>query len=121
MRKRLLQLGTLGFGVAPLVFGVMRATSPARDLRMLWMAAASGLGTAVVLTLLRSRIRTGSLVRQSTIVLVVATLLAAGTAYLLGAAAWFGVWAVALVLAGCWTAATACGALLRATPGGSPR
>ena len=120
MRKRLLQLGTFGFGLAPFAFGVMRAMSSARDLRMLWMAAASGLGAAIALAVMRGE-RAGSLVRQGAITLAFATLLAAGAAYLLGARAWFGVWAVAFVLAGCWTAATICRALLRAPGAASSR
>jgi len=105
---RLRLVAALLFGAAPFGFGLIRASSSARDLRMLWMAFAAAMGTAAVLAIAK---RPGgsrpAVIRRSVLILVVATTLAAGTAYLLGARAASGIWLVALVLAGCFAVSAA--------------
>ena len=85
--------------LAPVSFGLRRALSAASDRRMLWMALAAYAGAAVVYWLAPQGIRSSR--ARPVLILVVAAVLAAITAYWLGATAAFGVWAVAIVLAGC--------------------
>jgi hypothetical protein len=101
-------LGAIVFAAAPFVFAGIRAANAQHDLRMFWMALAALAGAAAVaaLGLPRGPGRRSLLVR-SALVLLVATLLAAFTAYRLGATAALGVWPVAFVLAFCWAAAYA--------------
>jgi hypothetical protein len=100
-------LGAMLFGAAPFVFAGIRAASAPHDLRMLWMALAALVGAAAVAVVGRPRGARRPLLVRSALVLLVATLLAAFTAYRLGATAALGVWPVALVLSFCLAAAYA--------------
>ena len=95
--------------LAPFAFGTIRAIQTGNDLRMLWMAFASGVGAVAVLALGNARGRKPGAGRQAAATFVIATLLAGATAYLLGARAAPGIWLVAMVLAVFWAAS---GALL---------
>jgi hypothetical protein len=102
------------FAVAPFAFGLFRFLETRSDVRMLWMAFASFLGALLVRAIAKRRGRKPNVVLTfSAVTLVVATLLAAATAYLLGATAPAGVWLVAFVLAFCWVASYAFDALSR--------
>ena len=88
----------LGLAAAPLALGAVRAFQQGNDLRMLAMAFASLLGVALVRTVGRSRSQ------RPIVVFAVATLavtaaLAAGVAFVLGATAAPGIWAIAVVFA----------------------
>ena len=86
---------SIALAILPFAFGLFRYAQ-ANDARMLWMAFA-----AFVAALLLYRLR------RPITTFIVATISAAGTAYALGASAWFGVWAVAVVLALCFTTSSA--------------
>ena len=87
----------------PVGFALIRALKTGTDFRSVWMLAVS-LAAAAVIT------RTWRLGRSAVlffgIVLVTCTVLSAGTAYILGASAAFGVWAVALAFGVCIAAAS---------------
>jgi hypothetical protein len=97
---------------APFIFGLIRAVA-AGDLRMLWMALAASLGAAAVRMAGKKRTQTPNAGLLSVATLLIATLLAGSTAYLLGATAAFGIWAVAVVLGLCLAASCALDALSR--------
>ena len=105
------------FGAAPLGFGLLRALRTGHDLRMFWMALASSIFAASVLGTAIGRRRSRHVVRvQAAVIFVVAMLLAAGVGYWLGARAWFGIWAVAAVLASCLAVASVLVAFARPGP-----
>ena len=113
-RQRTLYRLSIVFAAAPFVFALIRAVGSGGDLRMLWMALAALVGTAVIMALGRARRRgPRGIAALSTLALVAATLLAGGTAYRLGATAAAGIWPVAFVLSFCWVASFALGALAR--------
>jgi peptidoglycan/LPS O-acetylase OafA/YrhL len=90
------------FGAAPLGFGLLRAWGPGHDPRFVWMSLAPSLFAVGVLAAAIGRRRTRhAMINQSAAILVVATLLAGGMAFLLGARADPGVWAVAIVTGFC--------------------
>lgn len=94
-------------GAAPLGFGLFRAWRTGSDVRILWMALASSIFAAGVLAAATGRRRTRHAVRiQAAVILVVATLLAGGTGFALGATTGPGVWAVGAVLGFCLAAAS---------------
>ena len=102
------------FAVAPVGFATIRAVTTGSDVRMLWMAFASYVGTILVMAMARARGRT----RKDALVVALsvlgsATVLAALTAYLLGATAAAGIWPVAFVLAFCCAMSCALGMLSR--------
>ena len=102
------------FAVAPFAFGLFRFLATRSDLRMMWMAFASFLGALLVRAIAKRRGREPNTVWTfSAITLLIATLLAAATAYSLGATAAAGVWPVAFVLALCWAASNAFDTLSR--------
>lgn len=93
--------------VAPLAIGFLRQWSTGGDQRVLWMAVVSSLFTAGVLAAAIGRRRTRrAVIRQAIILLIVSTLLAVGTAYLLDATAGPYMWAMSLVLGGCLAGAS---------------
>lgn len=93
---------SLAAAAVPIAFASMRALQTGTDLRAVWMALASFLGAALVVAVARARQRTAtSLFMSSVAILVVASLLAALTARLLGATAPFGIWAVAIAFGSC--------------------
>jgi len=89
---------SLLFAAAPFAFGLVRYFSTGSDLRMLWMALAAFLGLVLVRVFARRRSQTRSeMPAFSGLTFIVATLLAAATARLLGATAAAGIWGVAIV------------------------
>ena len=104
--QRLSLVAAALFGAAPLGFGLFRAWQTGYDLRMVWMALVASLFAAGVLATAIGRRRTRhAVVVQSTVIFIVATLLAGCTGFLLGATAGLGVWPVAAVLSFCLAAA----------------
>lgn len=102
------------FAAAPIVAALIRALGIHHDLRMLWMALASLFGASAVMVLAEARVRAPrAILALACLALVLGTLLAAWTAYRLGATAAAGIWLVSLVLAGCWAASFALDALSR--------
>jgi hypothetical protein len=100
----------IAFAVLPIAFGIFRALQTRNhDLRMLWMAIAATAGAMIVRAIVKKH--------AAIVTFIVATLLAGATAHALGATAWFGVWAVAIVLGGCWAISTA---LSSSVPESSP-
>ena len=82
---------------------------------MLWMAVASAIG-ALVIAALTTR-KKGSLALGFVLLtLLVSTLLAGLTGYMLGATAGAGVWMVAFVLGLCWAASLTLFSLSRSRP-----
>lgn len=85
---------------------------------MLWMALAASLFAAGVMAASIGRRRSRhALMTQSTVILIVATLLAGGTGYLLGATRGPGVWLVAIVFGMCLAASSAVAAFSRPEAG----
>ncbi len=100
-RQRVFGVLAMAFALAPFAFGSTRAIQTGSDYRMLWMAVASAIG-ALVLGAFGAR-RKGSLALGFVILtLIVSTLLAGLTGYMLGATSGPGVWMVAFVLGLCW-------------------
>lgn len=90
----------VAFALAPFAFGSIRAIQTGSDYRMLWMAVASAIG-ALALGAFAAR-RRGSLALGFVILtLILSTMLAGLTGYMLGATAGPGVWMVAFVLGLC--------------------
>ena len=102
-REKIFAILSAAFALAPFAFGAVRAATTGSDYRMLWMAVASAVG-AMVIAALTTR-KKGTLALGFVILtLVVSTLLAGLTGYMLGATAGPGVWMVAFVLGFCWAA-----------------
>lgn len=92
----------VALAAAPFAFGLMRAVGSSRDLRMLWMAFASFFGASVVMVIGKTRGRGPALLlARWAVALVIAMLLAAWTAFQLGATAAPGIWTVSFVLGLC--------------------
>lgn len=105
--QRLSFFAAVLFGAAPLGFGLLRALRTGSDLRMFWMAVASTLFAASVLAGAVGRRRTRSAVLyQAGVIFVVATLLAGGMGFALGATAGPGVLAVSAVFGICLAVAS---------------
>jgi hypothetical protein len=101
MTKRRISLAAL-FAAAPFGAGLLRAFQTGHDLRLLWMALASFVGaTAVFAVGKRKTANLSALLGWSAAAFLIATLLAAMAARLLGASAAPGIWAVASVFALC--------------------
>lgn len=76
------------FGIAPFVFGLIRALTTGDDYRFLWMSLAPSFFVAGLLATSMGRRRTRKAVRvQTTIIFVVATILAMITAPVFGVTA----------------------------------
>lgn len=106
--QRLSLVAAALFGAAPWGFGLFRAWQTGDDYRMLWMALVASVFVAgVMATTIGHRRARHAVVIRSTVILVVATLLAGCTGFLLGATAGPGVWAVAFVLGFCLAVANA--------------
>jgi hypothetical protein len=113
-RQRRFLILAIALGIAPLVFGSLRALNSRGDLRMLWMALASFLGASLVMAIGKGRSRKpGVVLALSAVAQAVAMLLAGWTAFRLGATASFGIWAVSFVLSFCWAASYGLAALSR--------
>jgi hypothetical protein len=84
------------FACAPLMFGANRLVTTGDDYRMLAMAVVSLIGFFIVVSVKRDT-------RPSTAaIFFVSTVLAATVAYVMGARAAFGIWAVATVFGFCY-------------------
>lgn len=95
-RRRIILVAAVLFGIAPLGFGLLRLMMTGSDSRMFWMAAAASMFPAGVLATAIGRRRSRREVAvQSSVILVLSTILAGGTGYLLGATSGPGVWMVA--------------------------
>ena len=90
----------------PFAFGLARAFRTGTDFRYLWLAIVAALGTAAVIVLGKAR-SPNAVVAQSAATFVVATLLAALTAFRLGARAGPGVWVVAVAYGLCFATSSA--------------
>jgi hypothetical protein len=100
-RQRLFAVLAVAFALAPFAFGSMRAIQTGSDYRMLWMAVASAIG-ALAVGAFAAR-KKGSLALGFVILtLIVSTIVAGLTGFMLGATAGPGVWMVAFVLGICW-------------------
>ena len=100
-------LAAVLLGVAPLVFGLLRALGSRHDYTGLWMALAASVFAAGVLAASIGRRRSRHAVFiQAGVILVVSTLLAGEIGYALGATSGPGVWAVSFVLGLCLAASS---------------
>ena len=104
-RQRVLYLAAILFALVPFAFGLTRALTTGTDVRYLWVALASFIGAAEVVAFGMRRAKTS--LSLAGVVLVVATLLASVTAYLLGARSAPAVLVVALAFGLCWAASCA--------------
>ncbi|HEY6825319.1 MAG TPA: hypothetical protein VI259_00600 [Gemmatimonadaceae bacterium] len=101
------------FALAPLAFGAIRAAT-AHDLRVLWMAVASGIVVAAVVMLRRSGTNRSSMaLGRALLALLLGIVAASATGYALGARAWAGIFGMAFVLAFCWVVSFVFGAVAR--------
>src|SRR5258706_16310609 len=113
-RQQITFILSIAFAAAPFGFALIRALSSRGDLRMLWMAIASGVGAVAATAIMKARGRgVASPLTMAIPLFIVGTLFAAGTAIVLGTKSGFGVWAVAIVLSGCWAASAAFAAMAR--------
>ena len=107
------RLLSIVFGLAPLVFGAVRALR-ANDLRVLWMAIASGIVVAAVVMLRRSATNRSSMaLGRALLALLLGIVAASVTGYALGARAWSGILGVAFVHSFCWVLSFIFGAVAR--------
>ena len=107
-REQLMYLLSIPFTMAPFIAALIRLVQTGTDLRLMWMAFASFLGTSVVMAIGKGRSHTsGAVLAFAGVTLVVATLLAGLTAYRLGAANPVGVWLMAIVFGLSWALAYA--------------
>ena len=87
------------FGLAPIVFGANRCVTTGSDYRMFAMAVASFVGAMIMVQTGKGR---AGVAASSGAVFFVATVIAACVAYLMGATAAAGIWAVAIVFGLCY-------------------
>ncbi len=105
--QRLSAVGAIVLGAAPIGIGLVRAWNANGDYRMFWMAIAASLFAAGTLVAAIGRRRSHRAVKvQAIAIAIVSTMLAAAAAYVFGATAWFGIWAVALAFGACLAAAS---------------
>jgi hypothetical protein len=103
--QRALLLLSILCAAVPFAFGAIRAIATGSDLRSLWMALASGAGTAGIMAANGVRARPlGSVLGLSVLVFAVATLPAFVTGYLLGVTVGPGGMIVAGSMGLCWAA-----------------
>ncbi len=96
------------FAIAPFAVGLIRVFRTGNDFRYLWIAFATLFATIAVLAIGKARSReANAAIRLSAAVLIIDTLIAAATAFLLGARAAPGVWLVALAFGLSWAACCA--------------
>jgi hypothetical protein len=105
-RQKTYLTAALLFGVAPLAYGFLRVASRGVN-DGLWMALAASVFAAGVLasSIGRRRSRRAVFI-QSFVILVISTIVAVPAAYVAGATAAFGIWAVAFVMALCLAASS---------------
>jgi dolichol kinase len=111
-REWLLYFLSILFAAIPFAFGLIRAVSTGYDVRYLWMALASLLGAVIAVRTARNRKPTGVLALSAS-VLIIASVLAGLTAFLLGARSVAAAGIVALAFGSCWGASNALYALSR--------
>lgn len=101
-RTPLQQFGLLAAalcGVAPLAFGLLQSSSAAQDLPVVWMAAAATIFAAGILAAAVGRRRSRqAMLFQTAMILVIGTLLAAGTARIFISALDTQAWTVAVLI-----------------------
>jgi hypothetical protein len=98
-RARRIYVVAVALAASPFVFGLIRAFSSRRDMRMLWMAVAALVGASLAIAIGKPRSRKSIVVlARSVAALATSTLLAAWTAVQLGATAAPGIFAVSFVL-----------------------
>ncbi|HZK79118.1 MAG TPA: hypothetical protein VFC35_09425 [Gemmatimonadaceae bacterium] len=115
-RQRALLLVAVLLGAAPLGFALFQRAQTESDVRMLWMAAVTTIFTAGVLAASIGRRRTRKAAySQAMVILVVSTLVAGGTAFMLGATSGPGVWPVAFVFSALLSASSFLGWFSRST------
>jgi hypothetical protein len=114
-RQRLIYLIAILFAAIPFAFGLIRALQTGTDFRYLWVAIVSFVSAAAVMAIGNVRNREPTVTLPAA-VLVIATLDAAATAYLLGARSAPAVLVVALAFALCWSASCALYAISRRQP-----
>jgi hypothetical protein len=101
------------FGLAPLAFGAIRGLR-ANDLRVLWMAIASGIVVAAVVMLRRSAANRSSMaLGRALLALILGIAAASATGYALGARSWPGIIGIAVVHSFCWVLSFIFGAVAR--------
>lgn len=116
-REQKIYLLSIPFAAAPFAFALVRVLQTGDDLRLLWMAFASCIGASVVMVIGKARSRKPNVVLAlSAVVLLIATLFAGVTAFMLGATASPGIWAVAFFFGICWAVSCALGILSRPRP-----
>ncbi len=109
----MIRLLSILFALAPLAFGAIRAFN-ANDLRVLWMAIASGVVVAAVVLVRRSGAnRSGMALGRALLALLLGIAAASATGYALGARAWSGILGVAVVHSFCWVLSFVLGAVAR--------
>lgn len=107
------RLFSILFGLVPLVFGAIRAVR-ANDLRVLWMAIASGIVVAAVVMLRRSAANRSSMaLGRALLALLLGIVGASATGYAFGARAWSGILGVSAVHSFCWVLSFIFGAVAR--------
>ena len=105
--RRLYVIAALVLGAAPMAFGLFRAWQMDTDYRMFWMAVAASLFAGGTMLAAIGRRRSQHAVKvQAIVIFVVCALLAGAAAYVFGATAWLGTWAVAVVFGLCLSAAS---------------
>ena len=93
------------FAIAPFAVGLIRVFRTGNDFRYLWIAFATFFATIAVLAIGKARSRVpNAAITLPAAVLIIDTLIAAATAFLLGARAAPGVWLVALAFGLSWAA-----------------
>lgn len=101
-RTPLQQLGLLAAalcGLAPIAVGLLQSSRAAQDLPLVWMSAAATIFAAGILAAAVGRRRSRqAMIFQSAMILVVGTLLAAGTARIFLPALGTNVWIAAVLI-----------------------
>jgi hypothetical protein len=103
-RERFIYLLAILFAAVPFAFGLLRALNTGTDFRYLWVAITSFIAASAVMGAAKASSRTP--LSLAAMVLVVATLVAAATAFLLGARSAPAVLVVALAFGLCWAASS---------------
>jgi predicted neutral ceramidase superfamily lipid hydrolase len=104
-RERLIYLIAILVAAVPFAFGLIRALQTGTDFRYLWVAIASFIAATGVIAAWNARIRTP--LSLASVVLIIATLVAAAMAFLLGARSAPAVLVVALAFGLCSAASSA--------------
>ena len=106
-RRMIYLIAAVLFGLAPLCYGLLRELGPRHNPDGLWMAlVASAFAAGVLAASIGRRRSRRAVFTQSLGILVICTLVAAPTAFISGATAAAGVWAVSFVMALCLAASS---------------